>query len=178
MTNRFDRPPNPTPQPNPGQVPPLGNAISSPPAERYLAVCGQALANVLPALLRALFGRLDVALYDLADKSANSQAHVVYFDAMRIIRNQSHTIERSFLGLVRQGAGRAAAGLIEQDLRADHRLASEPFSLLPDTELDETLALSNLVSKAEARYHDALLEMNAHLAQLLGRAAIDPQSNP
>jgi len=177
MTNRFDRPPNPA-QPNPGQDPPIGSTLSSPSAERYLAICGQALASVLPPLLRALFGRLDVALYDLADKSANSQAHVVYFDAMRIIRNQCHTIQRNFLGLLRQGAGRAAAGLIEQDLRADQRLASEPFSLLPDTELDETLALSNLVSKAEARYQDALLGMNAHLAQLLGRAAIDPQSNP
>ncbi len=136
------------------------------------------MASVLPPLLRALFGRLDVALYDLADKSANSQAQVVYFDAMRIIRNQCHTIQRNFLNLLRQDAGRAAAGLIEQDPHSDHRLASEPLSLLPDMELDETLALSNLVSKAEARYHDALLEMNAHLAQLLGRAALDPQSNP
>jgi len=152
--------------------------MSSPRAEHYLTGCGHALANMLPPLLQALFGRLDAALYDLADKSANSQAHDVYFDAIRIIRNQCHSIQRNFLRLLRQGASRAAAGLIELELPLDLHLVSEPLTLLPDTELDETLALTNLVSKAEARYHDALLAMNAHLAQLLGRSAIDPRSNP
>ena len=163
------------------QGPPRGRgAFPSPLAGQYIAGCGQVLGGVLPPLLAVLFVRLDDALYDLADKATNSRPYPVYFEAMRLIRKQSQAIQASFLRLLRQTADSAAAGLLECDLLsdADSETLSRDLSLSQDADLEETLAVNSLVSKAESRYHAVLLEVNAFLARLLDREQLDMRSNP
>jgi len=163
------------------QCPPRGRgAFPSPLAGHYIAGCGQVLGSVLPPLLAVLFERLDDALYDLADRAKNSRPYPVYFEAMRTIRKQSQAIQASFLRLLRQTADSAAAGLLECDLlcEADAQTLSQDLSLSQDADLEEALAVSNLVSKAESRYHAVLLEVNGFLARLLDREQLDMRSNP
>jgi len=163
------------------QCPPRGRgAFPSPLADRYIAGCGQVLGGFLPPLLAMLFVRLDDALYDLADKATSSRPYTVYFEAMRVIRKQSQSIQSSFLRLMRQTGDSAAAGLLECDLLADadSDTLSQDLSLLQDTDLEETLAVNNLVSKAESRYRAELLELNDFLARLLDRDQLDMRSNP
>ena len=163
------------------QCPPRGRgAFPAPLAGHYIAGCSEVLGGVLSPLLAVLFVRLDDALYDLADKATNSRPYPVYFEAMRIIRKQSQAIQASFLRLLRQTADSAAAGLLECDLLcdADSETLSQDLSLSQDADLEETLAVANLVSKAESRYCAVLLEVNVFLARLLDREHLDMRSNP
>ncbi len=125
-----------------------------------------------------MLGRLDDALYDLADKSASNRLYTIYFDALRIIRKQSHSIQSNFLRQIRQGAETTASGLLECDLRTDSSPLNQDLALMQHAELEEVLAINNSVSKAESRYRRELLEMNTHLARLLDRQEVDMRSNP
>ncbi len=126
-----------------------------------------------------LFVRLDDALYDLADKATNSRPYPVYFVAMRLIRKQSQAIKSSFLRLLRQTADSAAAGLLECDLLcdADSDTLSQDLSLSQDADLEETLAVNSLVSKAKSKYRAIVIEINVFLAHLLDREQLDMRSN-
>ena len=161
------------------QGPPRGRGtFPSPLAGRYIAGCGHVLAGFLSPLLAALFVRLDDALYDLADKATNNRPYTVYFEAMRVVRNQSQIIQASFLRLLRQSGETAAEGLLECDLLPDSESLSQDLSLTQDDDLEETLAINNLVSKAESGYRDVLVAMNGYLARLLDRDELDMRSNP
>ncbi len=159
--------------------PPRGRgAFPSPFAGQYISGCSRALDSALYPLLAALFVRIDDALYDLADKATSSRPYTIYFEAMRVIRKQSQAIQQSFRHLLHQTAESAAAGLLECDLLCDSDTMSQDLSLQQEADLEETLALDNLISKAELRYGSDLVKINTALAHLLDRRSVDLKSNP
>ena len=75
----------------------LAGEVRLPSLEAYLLACQEPFQREAPALLDALFERLDDALYDLADKSGSDRLYSRYFDAMRLFRKQSRNIKAIFL---------------------------------------------------------------------------------
>ncbi len=144
------------------------------PVGRYLGECGRLLGATLPRLLDALFRKMDEALNDQADKSAND-ASPVTVDRVRRARQR---IQSDFFQRVRQAAARAA---MDQP-RLERPSASAPqrctAAAPAQAELEEILATENLVSKAESRYRDPLAAIDAHLARLRGRGDLDGRANP
>lgn len=125
-------------------------------------------AETLPRLMQELFEHVDDELYQLADKSASDVLQTRYFDAMRELRKQREDIEQKFLRL-------------QQDQFEEFWLHPQPpveespgeeqvdeLSLVADDELEENLAVSSMVSKAENRYHRELFALNMRFAQLAG----------
>jgi hypothetical protein len=149
-----------------------------PTASQYIAGCGRILGKVLPSLLSGLFQGVDDALYDLADKATSNRQYTLYFDAMRVIRKQSRVLQHSFLHALRIGADNAVAGRPIRDPRLDDDLDLETLALVSHIELEEILAVDNLVSKAELRYRRELVEMNHHLAEKMGIVEPDSRLNP
>ncbi|MCB1801706.1 MAG: DUF1631 domain-containing protein [Gammaproteobacteria bacterium] len=144
-----------------------------------VAVCRSHLADTLPRLMQELFEHLDDELYQLADKSASDVLQTRYFDAMRELRKLREPIEQSFLKgqLTRfddfwlhpqPAAGQGAAS----------DAAEDELSLVENDELEENLAVSGMVSKAENRYHRELFALNMRLAQLVGVPDLSTRQNP
>jgi hypothetical protein len=146
--------------------------------ERYLGACGQLLGSILPPLLTAMCDRADEALSELADKTTDPQLYRAYLDAGRILRQQQGDIQLNFFRVLRQGAASALALPPEASPSLRAEPDSQELSLLQDAELEESLAIGNLTTKAESRYRPELLEMRFHLARLLNRERLPERSNP
>jgi hypothetical protein len=147
---------------------------------RFLGDCARLLAERLPSLWGTLFGKLDDALHNLADKSTNDLGYRVYYDAREIIVKQRGRLQSDFLRRVEQGAGDLVARHREPDHAHGTGAESGPgdLTLLAESDLEELLAKENLVSKAESRYRRELMEMDRRLAALMGRGEVGLDENP
>ena len=146
--------------------------------DAFLFACRGPFERELAPLLATLFERLDDALYDLADKAGSDRLYARYFDAMRLFRKHSRNIKTIFLGELQRSAERAGNGLAEPDSALMDSLRMEDFSLVEDGDLEESLAVGNLVSKAENRYHRQLYELGRYIGDLLGARELSPRTNP
>ena len=146
--------------------------------ERFTSGCGAIFQRDLPPLLDALFDKVDDALYDLADKAGSDRLYARYFDAMRLLRRQGRAVRAAFLQKLRRTGDLTASGLVEPDSCSLDSLNLEDFALVEEAELEESLAIGNLVSKAESRYHHHLYDLGRYFGQLLGRRELAVRSNP
>jgi hypothetical protein len=143
-----------------------------------VASCRTHVSDTLPRLLQELFEHVDDELYQLADKSASDVLQTLYFDAMRELRKLREPIEQSFLHdqLARYDEfwlhvlpGQDATSGVE---------TTDELSLVDNDELEENLAVSGMVSKAENRYHRELFAINMRFAQLVGMPDLTTRQNP
>lgn len=148
---------------------PGGFAPAAATPEGFVTACRAVLLRELPHLVEDVFARVDDALYDLADKSTSNASYTVYFDAMRTLRRRRAEISARFLNSLEAevAAGPEAAGNERGTL-----------ALMPEADLEESLAVANLISKAESRYRTELAELRGRLAALSGRSVIDARSDP
>ncbi|EQD62098.1 protein containing DUF1631, partial [mine drainage metagenome] len=133
----------------------------------------------LQGLIAMLFDNLDDALFDLAEKAASNALQVEYFDGMRELRKKRGLIERMFIDdigkrLADLGAGR----LRERRTLTENGAARGELSLVEDAELEESLAVSSMASKAEQRLARNLFALNERLAVLAGGLRFDNALGP
>jgi hypothetical protein len=136
------------------------------------------LGSILPPLMSAMFDRVDEALSELADKATDTQLYRSYLDAGRILRQQQRDIQLNFFRLLRQGAASLLMPPPDTSPSQHAEPDSQELCLLQDAELEESLAIGNLTTKAESRYRPELLEMRFHLGSLLDRERLPERSNP
>jgi hypothetical protein len=128
----------------------------------------------------ALFEKLDDVLYEQADKSNTNQLQTPYFDALRLLRKHRTQIQDGFLRAVladfdhfwTQGP---------QDLslqRTPPPTEDEGLSLVGEDELEESLAVTNLVSKGENHFRRELYALDRRFGALLGDIDVESHSNP
>lgn len=143
-------------------------------AEHFVAACREAALREMPGRIDELFIKLDDALYDLADKSNNNTSYAGYFGAMRVFRRRRYDILSLFLKKLQE------ADEAEAEAEADSRFAAgeSALTLLDHAELEENLAVANLISKAENRYRNDLSFLRSHLASLRGQKVIDSRADP
>jgi hypothetical protein len=150
-------------------------------ARQLVARCRAQLADGLPRLLQELFEHIDDELYQLADKSASDMLQTRYFDAMRELRKLRGSIEQDFLQGQLSGFdgfwkdAQSAAEKAAESLGAE---PSDELSLVDEDELEENLAVSSMVSKAENRYHRELFGLSMRFAQLAGIPDLTARQNP
>lgn len=136
------------------------------------------LAETLPRLMQELFEHVDDELYQLADKSASDVLQTRYFDAMRELRKLRENIEKRF---VDGQLARYDAFWNEPTAPLEARSETVPedeLSLVDNDELEENLAVSSMVSKAENRYHRELFALSMRFAQLVGVPDLSARQNP
>jgi len=151
--------------------------VSSAKAHEAIGNCRQRLAETLPRLMQELFEHVDDELYQLADKSASDVLQTRYFDAMRELRKLRERIEADFHS---QQLARFE-GFWQSPLTAEAAPAEsdgDELALVDEDELEENLAVSSMVSKAENRYHRELFALNMRFAQLAGIPDLTTRQNP
>lgn len=142
---------------------------------RIAAECRKLIVQTMPKLMGGLFENLDDALYEMANKSDSNALQNVYFDSMRELRKQRIGIERVFnQELLRVYDRYWETGEVEvrqqslEDLSKNSELA-----LVDEEELEDSLAITNMVSKAENRYTRELYALAQRFACVIGGGRVD-----
>jgi len=129
-----------------------------------------------------LLDNVDDALFDLAEKAESNAAQTQYFDGMREARKKRPLLERLFGEEVSRGFSEFAMGRprtrAESSDSAAAAARSGQLSLVDDSELEESLAVASMVSKADGRLSGALHALNQRLAVICGGHRIDDGNNP
>lgn len=151
--------------------------------QRIISGMRERMGQTLPHLMQDMFEHLDDELYALSDRSVSDQMQTLYFEAMRELRKLRHSIERDFLhttsGRFEQfwnNPGTAYTGPQVSDSSTD--LDQDDLSLVAEEDLEEDLAISTMVSKAENRFHQALFALNKRLAVVVGLKEVVDADNP
>jgi Protein of unknown function (DUF1631) len=131
------------------------------------------------SLLGQLLDNVDDTLFDLAEKAESNANQTEYFDGMRETRKKRPRIERLFGERVARGFADFAAGRAVHPSEA-HKAFSESgeLTLVDDRELEESLAISSMVAKADGRFSGALTALNQRLSVLVGGRTATNASNP
>jgi len=146
-------------------------------ARRLLRDCREMAVRTLPSLLSGLFERLDDALFDMADKSDRDALQTVYFDVMRNVRKARARIGDRFVRSVIDGFDRLWIAR-PVGSSAPSPTAEGDMTLVRDDDLEESLAVTNMISKGESLYRRELYVLNERLSSLGGGVAIDNRVNP
>lgn len=141
---------------------------------RLRDVSGQSLKTVLAGF----FDRADDALFELADKAGSNQDQTAYFDAMREmrLRRKSMTVSilqyvsRAFNDLGKFHPGGSSGNLDEVD--------QDSLTLLDHSELEQRVAIENLVNKLRNQYSDAMLMLNARVGHLAPALTLSDSQMP
>ena len=149
---------------------------------------GELLASVrgigtrqLMSLMGGMFDNVDDALFDLAEKAENNAVQTQYFDGMRDVRKKRPMIERRFLDMMTGNFSRLAGGYRhergegEREGRAD---GTGELSLVDEQDLEESLAVTSMTSKAEGKLSHSLFAVNQRLTVICGGTKVDNADNP
>ncbi|TCV94922.1 uncharacterized protein DUF1631 [Luteibacter rhizovicinus] len=134
----------------------------------------------LHALASNMFENIDDALFDLAEKAENNAAQTQFFDGMREVRKKRAIVERTFLGQVARDLADFSTGRLRS---TDGEGSSRPpanveLSLVGESELEETLAITSMIGKNESRLARALFAVNQRLSVICGGNRMDDATNP
>lgn len=142
-----------------------------------MAACRVAIRREMSRRFDELFSKLDDALCDLADKSESNDHHTGYIGAIQVFRRRRDEIFSLFLQrLLEESESGPGAGT---DSRSTAGKGDPPErSSMEQADLEEGLAVTNLISKAENRYRSELSVLRRHLAGLRGQKDIDSRSDP
>ncbi len=132
-------------------------------------------------LVASLLDNVDDTLFDLAEKAESNATQTEYFDGMRETRKKRPRIERLFSERVARGFADFAAGRLSRARANQTDIGpgtTGELSLVDDRELEESLAISSMVTKADVRLAAALAALNQRLSVICGGQAIDDTNNP
>lgn len=131
------------------------------------------------ALVGTLFENVDDALFDLAERAGSNAVQTEYFDGMREVRKKRQLVERLFQDHATKAFGEFAEGKLRP---ARPEIAPQPanagLSLVDDQELEESLAVTSMVAKAENRLTRALFQLNQRLSVIIGGGKVEDANNP
>src|SRR5690606_35432214 len=131
------------------------------------------------ALVGTLFENVDDALFDLAERAGSNAIQTEYFDGMREVRKKRQLVERLF----QEHATKAFSDFADGKLKPVKAEAGAPsanagLSLVDDVELEESLAVTSMVAKADSRLQRALYQVNQRLAVIIGGGKVEDANNP
>lgn len=143
----------------------------------------QALAvEPLVMAMAKVHDQVDDSVFKLAEKARNNNEQSHHFDAMRNIRLNRDAAENAF---------RQSLETIFKNFPVKHyqsfttpkkestpSFACDEFSLVQNDDLEESIALESMVSKARAQNKDQLYHLNMRLDSLVADEQVDETNNP
>ena len=132
----------------------------------------------LVALLEGLFENTDDTLFELADRSDHNADQHRYIDAMRDIRLKRPHIMRGFTEPYRAQFKRLMGGDGQAAKQPIDDAGGENLALVENDELEVSVAISGMVSKAASQHSMALFAVSKRLDSLFPNREIDESNNP
>lgn len=129
--------------------------------------------------LGTMFDQVDDALFDLAEKAESNAVQVHYFDGMREVRKRRPMIERNYLAQLGRNLGEFGSGRRAAPAEpAPAVTGAMELTLVADNELEESLAITSMISKTETRFGRELFAVNQRLSVICGGVTVDDSTNP
>ncbi len=125
-------------------------------------------------LVRVLMESVDDALFELVDKVANDHERNLYFEAMREIRIKRDGLQKHFDYEMQQYFDRCIGGKPKKDAAADE----DELTLVELDDLEDNIAIDNMVSRARPHFEDDLFAVTERLKVVLRRNDIGADENP
>ncbi len=136
----------------------------------------RSIKHQLRQLLPAFFSRIDDSLFDMADKAESNQQQTLYFDAMREVRLQKNAMQDAYFKALAETFQHSLSHNTIPQIKAADSL--DQAGLMQDEQLEESLAITNMVTNAESRYKEALFGLTARLNFLIEDIEITKDNNP
>jgi hypothetical protein len=162
----------PTRQPT---TPPLAERLSEP-----LKSLRELALKRLGELVNTLFENIDDALFDLAERAQSNTVQNAYFDGMREVRKKRERVQIAVLDKISQTITDFASGATPAQPRVEKPSGNLNIglSLVEDQDLEESLAVSGMIGKAESRFSRQLYAINRRLSAIRGGVPVENLNNP
>lgn len=125
-------------------------------------------------LIRVLLESVDDALFELSDKVSNDRERNMYFEALREIRLKREGLQQNFDYEMKLNFEQFVKGknLAQADDEEDE------LTLVELDDLEDNIAIDNMISKARPHFEDDLFAVTERLKLVLRRKQIDADENP
>lgn len=124
------------------------------------------------------FEALDDTLFDLAEKSDSNQKQTLYFESMRSVRKSRDKIFIGFFKQIKTTFKSFKNNEFEFFETEKDDLNQSSLSLIDDKELDETLAITNLIQKSEMVYHRHIFALKKRFSLLASGTKLSSDQIP
>ena len=148
-----------------------------PRATALLTTCQKLAKDALPSVLKGFIDRVDDAFFELANKADSSQRQQTYFDAMRELRLKRPQLEHEFFAQLDTTFETALNAPLRKPTVVSLDESVE-LSLLGIDDVEEDLAVTNLVEAMEARAKQDLFALDQRIGHLLSDANLTSDANP
>ncbi|MBU1858898.1 MAG: DUF1631 domain-containing protein [Gammaproteobacteria bacterium] len=166
-----------TPPTPPSSIQTLANRGIQPRFGELVQSCRKLVMNRLAEHLTGVFAQVDDTLFECAEKAENNQVQTLFFDNMREIRKQRPQIERSYHKQIAQNLADFLDGKLKL-LPSASKLDVEHMALVQNEEYEESLQVTNMVSRVKARCAQPLFALEQRLALLNNGQKLGEDSNP
>lgn len=161
----------------PSNVIGFGRQDSHGAGSRAFAAVRALVQQRLGTLVDGLYGAVDDALFDLAERAGNSLHQSRFFDGMREIRRKRQRAQTVWIDLVGKGLTALERNEKTKPRRTLPR-SGEDLTLVEKGELEENLAIVAMGDKAIVRLNRSLYALERRLSQLFGGRTVDSENNP
>ena len=161
----------------PTHIPGVASRAIQPRFGELVQDCRKLVMNNLAEHLTGLFAQVDDTLFEGAEKAENNKVQSLFFDAMRDLRKLRPQIERSYHQRIAQNFADFLDGKLKA-LPQGEATDSEHLSLMQNEEYEESLQVTNMVSKVKGRSTRALFALEQRLALLNNGQKLVEDANP
>ncbi len=146
-------------------------------AKKIYTRCEELTVNLLGAVMQRMFDSADDTLFKFSEKAQQKTEQASYFDSMRIVRLQRQTITNTFIDQVK--ANFISAINTKKSSGNDlGKLSLNEMTLVEESDLEESIAVKNMITKIRYQYPEELNALQTRLAHLFPSAGVDDDSNP
>ncbi len=121
-------------------------------------------SSLMTEQLRVMFEGADNLLFEMAEKTRYGPEQQTYMDAMRIVRVQRPRMVKAFQEALHNALQRADRESAVSEVDLDDL---DSWSLQDSSDLEEKIAVSNMVAKADALYAPQMRELEQRMTPLL-----------
>ncbi len=141
--------------------------------------CQKLTLEHIEKILRRMFDHADDALFALAEKTDSTTDSTAYFDSMRIIRLKRSEIEKQHFNFIKQAFAdiKNNKALAKKEEKTLDSFSVDDLSLIEDADLEENIAIKNIVSKISHHCAQELSHIEKRLSHILS-ADVDALNNP
>ncbi|GEM_PF-2238419 len=158
--------------------PDRGPVVKAGKYEKAVSTCRGILFQTLDEAMREFFAQVDDDLFKLAENSTSNSQQTIFFDAMRSIRLMQKTLEPEYLQLIEDAFQTFWNGGTILSAKETRVQEEQALSLVEKDELEEELAVTTMVNKANDNFHRDLAAINARFIHMLGKGDLPLEANP
>lgn len=144
--------------------------------EALAVLCQNVLEQRLFPLIHSFFERINDRLVKAARGANNNLEQSAHFDAITELEKLRGLIERMFLDALQTGFKRIGHAQYPEQEGLEKTCPTE-LSLVDKTELEDLLAIGEIIAKAEPRYQSSLEEIEQRFSSSV-HAPVDKANNP